>query len=369
VILAVGVTLAYRELSSAAEDLAQQRVKQVATQLSDLIAAGQPRTANLLRSAAGNPAVAAVLREPSPPQATLAEANAALAKIITPGDSGVGIAVTDVKGRVVISSRTSDMGPKWAEGIVEDLSIAPSRGVVTSPLYLSGGRIYYSTILPIISAGVRLGNLTQHRRLNASAQMEKDIAGLTGQDVGILFHNTDGSQWVTLGGKPVPAPAREETVHGMHTYVHDATRFKDRVLLAEAPVKNIPWVVALELPLSAIMAGPREMLKQFLFVSVALLLIGALAMWVIGRRVTVPLAPPRRQPKQSQPEITRSASNPRATARSLNSRILSIEWRGEQRGRTATLRTGFVKLAHLLRSWSMPTADFGPRAKLPRMLR
>ena len=290
IILAVGVTLAYREVSSAAENLAQQRVKQVAAQLSDFIAAGPPRIARVLGPVATNPAVVTVLRGQTPSRAALAEANAALAKVLTPGDSGAGTAVVDTRGRVVISSRTSDMGPKWIEGVTEDLAIPAAKGITTSPFYLSNGRTYYSTILPVLADGVRIGTVAQHRRLNASAQTEKDIAGLTGQEVGILLHNADGSHWVTLGGKLVPAPTRPETVRGMRTYIHEAARFKDRVLLAEAPVKGMPWVVALELPLSTIVAAPRALLKQFLVFSFALLLIGALAMWVIGRRVTAPLA-------------------------------------------------------------------------------
>jgi signal transduction histidine kinase len=290
IILAVGVTLAYREVSSAAESIAQQRVKQVAAQLSDLIAAGPPRTARLLGPAAADPAVIAVLRDPAPSRATLAQANAALAKVIMPGDSGVGTAVVDLKGRVLVSVRTPDMGPKWVEGVVEDIATPPSKGITTSPLYMSGGRVFYSTILPVMAGGVRLGTVTQHRRLNASAQTEKDIAGLTGQEVGILIHNSDGSQWVTLSGKPVSPPGSSQTIRGMSTYVHGDARFKDRVLLAEAPVKGIPWVVALEMPLSTIVAGPRQMLRQFLVFSFALLLIGALAMWLIGRRMTAPLA-------------------------------------------------------------------------------
>lgn len=290
IILAVGVTLAYREVSSAAEDLAQQRVKQVAAQLSDLIAAGPARITKILAPVAANPAVVASLREPIPSRATLAEVNAALARVMMPGDSGVGTAVIDTRGRVVASSRSPDMGSKWIEGVVEDLSTPASKGLTTSPFYLSNGRVYYSTILPIVADGVRLGTVTQHRRLNASAQTEKDIAGLTGQDVGILLHNADGSQWVTLGGKSVPPPSQEATVRGMHTFVHDAARFQDRILLAEAPVKGMPWVVTLEIPLSTIVAGPRAMLRQFLVFSLVLLLVGALAMWLIGRRLTAPLA-------------------------------------------------------------------------------
>ncbi|HUQ47616.1 MAG TPA: ATP-binding protein [Gemmatimonadaceae bacterium] len=289
-ILAVGVTLAYREVSRAAEDIAQQRMKQVSNQLSDLIAGGQPRIGTLLGSVAADPAVIELLRERSPSRATRAKANAALAKVVPPADSGVGAALFDIDGRVVLSTKTPDMGQQWIEGAVPDFPAPVSKTISTTPFYLSNGRIYYSTTLPIIVDGVRIGAVSQNRRLNASARTEKDIAGLTGQDVGILLHNADGSQWVTLGGKPVPPPNRRQAVRGMRTYVHESARFSDRVLITESPVKGIPWVVTLELPLSAIVAGPRAMLNQFLVFSFALLIIGALAMWLIGRRMTAPLA-------------------------------------------------------------------------------
>jgi len=288
-ILGIGVTLAYRQVSTAAQDFAQQRVKQVAVQLADLIAAAQPRSAKLLSTVAADPAVIASLSVNGYSRPNIAKANAALTRSLVPGDSGVGIAIVAPNGRVLTSSRTPDMGQTWAEGVVEDLSRPTANGLSTSPFYENNGRIFYSMVFPVVEHGMRLGTVVQHRRLNAAASTERDIVGLTGQDVGILFHNADGSRWLTLGGKPISPPVNPETVRGMKTYEHPGTRSAGRVLMEEAPVKGMPWVVALELPLSTITAAPLAMLRQFLIVSVLLLLAGAAAMWVIGRRLTAPL--------------------------------------------------------------------------------
>jgi len=288
-ILAVGVTLAYRYVSGAAQQVAQERVKQVAAQFADLVAEAQPRTSNILGSVAADPSVIATLTVNESTRANLAKANAALNKGILPGDSGVGIAIIAPSGRVVTSFRTPDMGVAWTEGVEEDLSRSVSKGFITSPFYESDGRLFYSSVYPVVFGGVRIGSVTQHRRLNAATATEREIIGLTGQDVGILFRNADGTHWLTLGGKPVSPPSNPRTISGMKTFEHAGTRLAGRVLLEEAPVKGLPWVVVLELPLDTITAAPRAMLRQFLLVSVLLLLAGAIAMWLIGRRVTAPL--------------------------------------------------------------------------------
>ena len=89
----------------------------------------------------------------------LEQANAALFKVMVPGDSGVGTALMDLKGRVVISNRTPDMGPKWIEGVLEDRATLASEKITTSPFYESNGRSYYSMILPVRVDGEFHGNL------------------------------------------------------------------------------------------------------------------------------------------------------------------------------------------------------------------
>ncbi|MEO5904984.1 MAG: ATP-binding protein [Gemmatimonadaceae bacterium] len=288
-IIGVGVTLAYRYVNAAAQQVAQERVKQVATQLADLLAAGGPRNSKILGTVATDPAVIASLTVSESSKATVSKATEALDNAVAAGDSGVGTALISTNGRVVASARTSDMGPAWTEGIEQDLSRSVNEGISTGPFYESDRRIFYTMVYPVVSAGVRLGSVIQHRRLNANAATEQGIAGLTGQDVGIFLRNADGSHWLTLGGKPVPPPSNPRTVSGMKTFDHPGMRSSGRVLLEEAPVKGMPWVVVLELPLKAITAAPRAMLRQFMLVSILLLIAGALATWLICRRVTAPL--------------------------------------------------------------------------------
>jgi len=62
------------------------------------------------------------------------------------------------------------------------------------------------------------------------------------------------------------------------------------VILFEKAVERTPWVVIMELPATALSKGPREMLRRFAIMSVLLLVAGAVAMWLISRRLTRPLA-------------------------------------------------------------------------------
>jgi signal transduction histidine kinase len=289
-ILAVGVTLAYRQVRNAAEEFAQQRVKQVTKELANLVSASQPRTAKVLLTAGADPAVLEALGSATPSPGTLAKATDALTRVMIPGDSGVAITLTGQNGRIVAESKSADMSATSTQVEAEDRSSEALNGIVTSPFFVNDGRVFYKVTAPVISHGVQVGAVSQLHRLNANAATERDIIGLTGQDVGILFRNSDGSLWITLGGKPVPAPTNPQTTGGMRTYEYSVRHPGERVLLSEEQLKGLPWVVALELPVSTITAGPRAMLRQFTMVSLLLLLIGAIAMWLIGRRVTHPIA-------------------------------------------------------------------------------
>jgi signal transduction histidine kinase len=288
-ILVVGVTLAYRQVRNAAEQFAQQRVTQVAKELANLVSASQPRAAKILGTAAADPAVVASLENPQPLPATIGRAKDALTHAITPGDSGVAITLTASNGRVVAESKSSDMSSTSTQVDAEDRASEEMNGIVTSPFFVTSGRVFYKVIAPVMDHGRQIGSVTQLHRLNANAATERDIVGLTGQDVGILFRNSDGSLWITLSGKPVPAPRNPQTVRGVRIFESSIRKPGERVLLSEQQVKGMPWAVALVLPVSTITARPRAMLRQFVVVSLFLLLVGALALWWIGRRVTRPI--------------------------------------------------------------------------------
>ncbi len=285
-ILGGGVLLAYREIRSAAIVVSVNRLKQVATSLAAAAATSAPRVSELFRNAARDDAVRGALAA-RPSRADLRRVSAVLDGLDTPGDSGIRTELRSADGRVIATAGDSEV-----------MHHRPATSaVVTGPDSLSVGafyaiedRVYYWYTRPVMIDGVRAGTIAQRRRLNAQPATEANIASLTGQQSQVLFRNADGSLWTTLAGKPVDPPTDAEGDANFRTVLHPAVAGTDRVVLNEMAVDGTPWIVVLELPVTALASGPREMLRRFAAMSVILLLVGAVALWLISRRITSPLA-------------------------------------------------------------------------------
>ncbi len=286
VILGGGVLLAYREIRRASEVVALSRLRGFTDGLATAAGGAVPRLADQLREVARDPAVRRVLTARTPSRSDLAAVRAILSELPGPADSGMVTVLRSADGRIVAS---------FGDLPVNDARPASS-GVVTGPdslamgaFYASQGRVFYWNTRPVMQDGVRIGTIGQRRRLNAQATAENDIRRLAGENVRVLFRNVDGSFWTTLGGRPIPQPTDLREIRDMKTYSHPAVIGNDRVILFEKAVERTPWVVVMELPASALSKGPREMLRRFAIMSVLLLVGGAVAMWLISRRITRPL--------------------------------------------------------------------------------
>ena len=259
IILGGGVFLAYREVRRASEVVMVDRLQGFTNGLATAAGASLPRLSGPLRDVARNPAVQRVLTDPTPSASDLRTVNELLAELPLPADSGMVSELMDTSGRVVASvgeKPAGDSRPAYG-------------GVVTSPdsiamggFYESNGRVYYGTTRPVTRDGTLIGTIAQRRRLNTQGTADRDIQALAGENVRVLFRNTDGSFWTTLGGQPIPAPADLREVRGMRL---TCTRrhAKRRVIVFEKAVERTPWVVLLELPMSALSRGPKEMLRRF----------------------------------------------------------------------------------------------------------
>lgn len=286
-ILLAGVLLSYREVRRAGDVVITRRVEEVTKQLASLTSSSRPRLAERLRTVAMHPAVQRSLTTRPPSARDLTAVRAVLSSLATPGDSGLMSELRASDGRIIarVGDSNSQTGP-------------PPTGAVTTgadsmamgAFYQSAGRVYYWTTMPVTADGKRIGLLAQRRRLNSQGDTEKQIVGLSGQEVTILFKNADGSLWTTLSGKPVAAPLRPRVAGDLRTFDHPDVTPKGRVLMYEAPVSGTPWVVAIELPTAKLGVGSMDILYRFAMVSVVLLLIGALALWIVSRRITSPLA-------------------------------------------------------------------------------
>jgi signal transduction histidine kinase len=287
VIVGGGVLLAYRELRRAAEVVSVGRFQKFIDGLATAAASSHPRVADDLRDAAREQAIQRVLTTTRPSPRDVAAAQRILTLLGSRADSGMVTELRSADGRVLVR-----VGALNGEG-----GRPPTAAVVTGPdslsvsaFYESGGRVYYWSNRPVMGGSGRLGSIAQRRRLNATAAAERDIRRLAGEeDLHVLFHNIDGSLWTTLGGVAVPQPADPREVRGLKTYRHEAIAPNARVILFEKPVERTPWVVAMELPAAALARGPQEMLRRFGTMSVVLVLIGAVLLWLVSRRITTPL--------------------------------------------------------------------------------
>lgn len=286
-ILLAGVLLSYREVRLAGDLVITHRVQEVTQQLASLTSASRPRIAERLRAVADIPAVQRALTKRPPSSRDVTTIKDALSNLATPADSNLISELWASDGRVI--ARVGGANSQVDRPTTGAISTGPD-SMSMGAFYKSGGRVYYWTTMPVRLNGERIGTLAQRRRLNSQVDAERQIVGLTGQEVNILFRNADGSLWTTLGGTPVNAPVEPRDEGGLATFSHPDITRQGRVLMYEAPVSGTPWIVALELPMSKLGVGSRDILYRFAMVSIALLLIGALALWIVSRRITSPLA-------------------------------------------------------------------------------
>lgn len=281
-ILAGGVLLAYREVLGSAEVIAAARMQDAATGLASSASQSIPRMALQFREAARDPAIREAL-------ATGADSREAVERVLrtltSAADSGVTTELWAADGRVLaVIGDNASVGRPVASAIVT----GPDSLAIGS-FYESRKRVYYWATRAVTDGNGRTGTIAQRRRLNADPSVETAVSNIIGKEVDVVYRNADGSLWTTIVGTVIAPPENPREERGMKTYTHTIESTPTRVVIQEQAIARTPWVVVLEMPLSAVSAAPRQMLSRFTGMSIVLLLLGALGMWLVSRRITLPL--------------------------------------------------------------------------------
>jgi PAS domain S-box-containing protein len=140
-------------------------------------------------------------------------------------------------------------------------------------LYSTGGRVFFWLVFPIIDRDTAIGYVVQQRRLAANPQTEQTLRELSGTSVAAYYRNVDGKFWATLGGRPAPIPQFSN----------------DRSIVAEDRIPGTRLVFVLDVPRKTVLAAPVALMRRLTVLSVALTIVGALLVWIIGRRIVKPL--------------------------------------------------------------------------------
>lgn len=288
VVLLAGILVLNREVGRAAAVVAADKVKQTTATIAKLLDQNPNATAQALREVVRDETLLHVLESRSPSRADIAAVRRLLASLgsrVLPQDSGLVSELWRSDGTVVArSGDTASGGDRPTMG-----AVAVGSSVSVGSLYTSGGRVYYWSTMPVVEDGQRLGTIAQRRRINSIPATEKAISNLTGQTHTILLLNRDRSLWLTLGGRPISPPQKPDSAHGLPTFDHPDVTPAERVVMYTADAQAVPWSVAVEYPVSKLSAGPRDIVRRFEIISLVLLILGALAVWIITRRITLPL--------------------------------------------------------------------------------
>ncbi len=289
VVLLSGVIVLNREVGRAAAVVAADKVKQTTTTIARLLDQNPAATSQALRGVVRDEALVRVLESPSPSRRDIAEVRRLLASLgsrILPQDSGLVSELWRADGTTVArSGDTASGGDRPGMG-----AVAAGGTVSVGSFYTSGGRVYYWSTMPVMEDGRKIGTIAQRRRINSIPETEKTISKLTGQTHTILLLNRDRSLWLTLAGRVISPPQNPDSAHGLPTFDHPDVIPGERVVMYMADAQAVPWTVAVEYPVSKLSAGPRDIVRRFEFISLVLLILGALAVWIISRRITLPLA-------------------------------------------------------------------------------
>jgi signal transduction histidine kinase len=286
VVLTAGVLILDREVRRASEVVTAHRIEETAKNIAGLLSQSTRRAAEVMRPVTRDTLIIRALTTTAPSARTLARVRRRLATVRTSVDSALTIELWGADGRIVAVAGDTAAHKTIPAGAAASAGIDR---VSLGSFYESHGHVYYWATLAIVRDGQRIGTIAQRRRLSSQPETEKTLVSYSHPSARIILRNSDGSLWTTLSGEPVDAPTSPDTIRGFPTFQHPDIVKDERAVIYGAPSAGTPWTVAVELPFSRLGDAPRDILTRFAIMSFVLLLLGAAAMWMITRRITMPL--------------------------------------------------------------------------------
>ncbi len=300
---------AYLEVRTSAIERATDRLERFSRELTASSArGGQPRLAALRILAADSTVVAAVL--PAPSRSAAGTDRSATVQVLTGRTPAAGTS-DRLAGVLRAAHRPADstlLGWElWrldgsrrlvsgaAAAASDSVALAAARATISeatdsvqrSSLSAADGSIHMWTLAPVRAGGRTVGLLAERRRMANSAQSEQAIRRMIGEDVDVLIADRDSPTWASLRGVPVAAPFPEPVGEDTVALVARAGGTPHYVVQSRIP--GTPWRVVLLQSKASVLRRPQETLRKLIGVGAALLALGTIAAWLLGRHVARPL--------------------------------------------------------------------------------
>lgn len=191
---------------------------------------------------------------------------------------------TDVAFNMQQRRGQSPLPERITTAIDDDLGVAPDSLRVT-PLYSEGEHAYFWFVFPVRDANRVVGFITHQRRITPSGRATAILRDFSGDSVSVYYRNVDGSFWSRRAGVAMPPLRNMDT---LASTAIDATGAP--VIFAEQRIGPTPWIVGVSATVAGIVGRNEPVFDRMVWLSVALLAGGVIAAWLIGRRLSRPLA-------------------------------------------------------------------------------
>ena len=278
--------VSYLEVRQAVIGIAEDRLRQAATQLATVLGASARQRVTAMQQLMQRADVRDVLRARG---VTNSPALDSAGKAYL----GAALQVGNLELWDAAGGRLFAMGapfdPPAGEALATYLKELDGTTAAIGRLRREGDGLAYPVGGRIEENGQTLGYVVERRRISNPSQTQQTIAlltGLIGSQAAMIVGNGDGSAWSDLSQTVSGVPIAIDAANRMLDYRRPGT---PRVLAWARPIEATPWLVAIEFPRDVVLAPADRLVRRASAIAFTLLLIAAAIGWAFSNRITAPL--------------------------------------------------------------------------------
>jgi signal transduction histidine kinase len=262
--------LSYAEVRRETERMTWVRLRTVADRFAQLSAAGTATRLIQLEALARTPALAAYLKG----NGDAAGARAVLQSLGPDTGTALAVGMRRPDGAPVLALRR-ELPPLQASFYPPDVKAQLSR------VYVHEGALAYEVMAPVVERDSLVGRLVVVRGLVAASASLDLLNELVGPGGSLLLGNADGSLWTDF-----ERPVGDVSIEAGNGWFRDAS---GRRMVHATPIPNTPFLLGVSVPHALVMAPVAGLLWQLAGIGALVVAGGALAGWLLTRRITTPL--------------------------------------------------------------------------------
>jgi signal transduction histidine kinase len=283
-VIVVSSWAAYRGVREAAYTAARVRLRGVADQLASMLRTQAGQVGAAVAKAAANDTLRRFLEAPTPQHRL--DALTTMRHMGPVVEQVIGVELWSARReRLLVTGKQTEsvVSGGQVEGV--QWAVQVDTGLV-GRLQLGGDSLTYPVSALIQGRNGPLGYVVQWRRATSSPKSREATLQLIGSGAALYVGNDRGDFWTDLLGQSPKPPVDVRTATGILTYERPQS---GGVMAAARSLAPLPWVVLIEFPERVVGAPATAFIRRLGFVELALVVLGLVAAWVMGRRIAAPL--------------------------------------------------------------------------------